>query len=127
MLAVVAGEEHAEFGADDEWPRRWAEAYVEQSAERVFRWLLDKEMHYLPAVNWVERGDFVPGNSVPRYHILWGTGLGLVQRFVDLLAAPTVHVVTLTVTEKGYCHDPASGRLRPDHRPRHGPLAGLLR
>ena len=77
----------AEFGAGDDWPRRWAEAYVEQSAGRVFDWLRDKGMRYLPAVNWVERGDFVPGNSVPRYHIMWGTGLGLVQRFVELLGA----------------------------------------
>ncbi|MBT8082249.1 MAG: FAD-dependent oxidoreductase [Gammaproteobacteria bacterium] len=86
-LALSDWHSFAEFGADDEWPRRWAEAYVEQSADRVFRWLLDKDMHYLPAVNWVERGDFVPGNSVPRYHILWGTGFGLVERFVELLAA----------------------------------------
>lgn len=77
----------AEFGDGDGWPRRWAEAYVEQSAERIFDWLRDKGMRYLPAVNWVERGDFIPGNSVPRYHILWGTGLGLVQRFVELLGA----------------------------------------
>lgn len=77
----------AEFGAADEWPRRWAESYVEQSAERVFHWLRDKGMRFLPAVNWVERGNYIPGNSVPRYHILWGTGLGLVERFVELLRA----------------------------------------
>lgn len=75
----------AEFGRTDVWPRKWAEAYVEQSADRVFHWLRDKGMRFLPAVNWVERGDYVPGNSVPRYHILWGTGLGLVERFVELL------------------------------------------
>ena len=77
----------AEFGDEDVWPRRWAEAYVEQSADRVFHWLRDKGMRFMPAVNWVERGDFVPGNSVPRYHIMWGTGLGLVERFVELLQA----------------------------------------
>lgn len=77
----------AEFGTADYWPMQWAEAYVEQSADRVFDWLRDKGMRFLPAVNWVERGNFVPGNSVPRYHILWGTGLGLVERFVGLLRA----------------------------------------
>ncbi len=77
----------AEFAKDDAWPKLWAEAYVEQSADRVFHWLREKGLRFMPAVNWVERGNFVPGNSVPRYHILWGTGLGLVERFVDLLAA----------------------------------------
>ncbi len=76
----------AEFTDEDEWPRRWAEYYVEQSGERVFDWLRDKGLRFMPAVNWVERGDFVPGNSVPRYHLLWGTGLGLVDRFIGLLA-----------------------------------------
>ncbi len=85
-LALSDWRSFAEFADSDVWPQRWAEAYVEQSDERVFRWLLDKEMRFMPAVNWVERGDFVPGNSVPRYHILWGTGFGLVQRFVELLA-----------------------------------------
>jgi len=77
----------AEFSDGDTWPKRWAEAYVEQSAERVFFWLRGKGMRFMPAVNWVERGNYVPGNSVPRYHIMWGTGLGLVQRFVDLIVA----------------------------------------
>ena len=77
----------AEFGDADVWPRKWAQAYVEQSAEKVFHWLREKGMRFLPAINWVERGNFVPGNSVPRYHVLWGTGLGLVERFVALLKA----------------------------------------
>ncbi len=86
-LALSDWHSFAEFADSDVWPMRWAEAYVEQSAERVFHWLRDKGLRFMPAVNWVERGDFVPGNSVPRYHILWGTGLGLVERFVELLAA----------------------------------------
>lgn len=85
-LALSDWHNFAEFEAGDLWPRRWAEAYVEQSCERVFDWLRGKGMRFMPAVNWVERGNFVPGNSVPRYHILWGTGLGLVERFVELLA-----------------------------------------
>ena len=86
-LALADWHSFAEFPEADTWPKSWAAAYVEQSCERVFHWLRDKGMRFMPAVNWVERGNFVPGNSVPRYHILWGTGLGLVERFVGLLAA----------------------------------------
>jgi uncharacterized protein len=86
-LALSDWQSFAEFSDDDAWPKRWAEFYVEQSAERVFHWLREKGMRFMPAVNWVERGNYVPGNSVPRYHIMWGTGLGLVERFVDLIAA----------------------------------------
>lgn len=86
-LALSDWHNFAEFGDADTWPRKWAEAYVEQSAERVFHWLREKGLRFMPAVNWVERGNFIPGNSVPRYHILWGTGLGLVERFTELLEA----------------------------------------
>ena len=86
-LALADWHSFAEFAAGETWPKEWAQAYVEQSAERVYHWLIDKGMRFMPAVNWVERGDFLPGNSVPRYHILWGTGVGLVERFVEMLAA----------------------------------------
>ncbi len=88
-LALSDWQSFAEFSDSDTWPERWARAYVEQSAERVFHWLREKGMRFMPAVNWVERGSYVPGNSVPRYHIMWGTGLGLVERFVQLIEAHT--------------------------------------
>ena len=78
-LALSDWRSFAEFSDADVWPDKWAEVYVEQSAEKVFHWLREKGLRFMPAVNWVERGNFVPGNSVPRYHILWGTGLGLVD------------------------------------------------
>ena len=90
-LALEDWHSFAEFTDHDVWPRRWAETYVEQSAERVYRWLCDKGLEFLPAVNWVERGQYCRGNSVPRYHILWGTGLGLVERFVALLESHPQH------------------------------------
>lgn len=31
------------------------------------------------------------------------------------MADPSIHVLSLTLTEKGYCHDPATGRLSRDH------------
>jgi len=86
-LALSDWQSFAEFSGDDNWPKLWAESYVEQSAERVFHWLREKGMRFMPAVNWVERGNYGPGNSVPRYHIMWGTGLGLVERFVELIEA----------------------------------------
>lgn len=74
---------YGELGPDDVWPRRWAEAYVSRCLEDVRGWTKRWGVRYFPAVNWTERGYFVPGNSVPRFHIVWGTGVGL----VDPLAA----------------------------------------
>jgi fructuronate reductase len=34
---------------------------------------------------------------------------------IDAIASPFTHIVSLTVTEKGYCHDPASGNLLTNH------------
>jgi predicted oxidoreductase len=69
----------ADFGDDDEWPRRWARTYVERTTELVFDWLTGLGVDFLPLVNWAERGLFRPGNSVPRWHIAWGTGHAIVE------------------------------------------------
>ncbi len=84
-LAMADWESFADFGPDDIWPRRWAEKYVEECTGRIFHWLKDRGMKFFPAVNWVERGQYGRGNSVPRYHLLWGAGYWLVKRFVELL------------------------------------------
>jgi len=75
----------AEFGKEDYWPQQWARQYVNDSAEKVYQWLIEQGLKFLPAVNWVERGLYHRGNSLPRYHILWGTGYRLVERFLELL------------------------------------------
>ena len=75
----------AGFSEQDVWPKKWAEAYVNDSTEKVYHWLKEKGLRFFPAVNWVERGQYSRGNSVPRYHVLWGTGYRLVERFVELL------------------------------------------
>jgi len=70
------------FGELDEadvWPRRWAEHYVEHSCARVHDWLRGHGLSFMPAVNWVERGLRGDGNSVPRYHIVWGTSRELTR------------------------------------------------
>ncbi|MFN7783457.1 MAG: FAD-binding dehydrogenase [Lysobacterales bacterium] len=58
--------------------RAWAEHYVERSRAEVYDWLVSEGLRFLPAVNWVERGRQGEGNSVPRYHMLWGTARQLV-------------------------------------------------
>jgi predicted oxidoreductase len=75
----------AEFSPDDRWPRAWAEAYVERATADVHDWVRRFGVSFLPVVNWVERGEFVPGNSVPRFHIAWGTGKGLAEALIAAL------------------------------------------
>jgi predicted oxidoreductase len=75
----------AEFGAGDRWPRAWAEAYVSRCSADVYPWVRRCGVSFLPVVNWVERGEFVPGNSVPRFHVSWGTGKGLTEALIAAL------------------------------------------
>ncbi|WP_024510781.1 FAD-binding dehydrogenase [Bradyrhizobium sp. ARR65] len=75
----------AEFSPDDHWPRAWAEAYVERCTADVYRWVRRHGVSFLPVVNWVERGEFAPGNSVPRFHIAWGTGKGIADALIAAL------------------------------------------
>jgi uncharacterized protein len=70
---------------DDEWPRRWAEAYVDFAAGEKRAWLHAHGVRFLPNVGWAERGGYLAtghGNSVPRFHVTWGTGPGVVEPFV---------------------------------------------
>ncbi len=69
---------------EDEWPRKWAEAYVGFAAGEKRAWLHAKGVRFFPVVGWAERGGYGPtghGNSVPRFHITWGTGPGVVAPF----------------------------------------------
>lgn len=77
----------ADFSREDEWPRRWARTYVERSRDLVFDWLDARGVEFLPLVNWAERGLFRPGNSLPRWHIAWGTGWAIVDAVVAGLDA----------------------------------------
>ncbi len=69
----------AEFDDEDVWPRRWAEQYVTRARDDVGAWLRELGVKFFPVVNWAERGNFGDGNSVPRFHLTWGTGKALVQ------------------------------------------------
>jgi predicted oxidoreductase len=75
----------AEFGADDHWPRRWAEAYTGRCHDEVYRWLKANGIGFFPVPHWVERGYHVQGNSVPRFHIVWGTGRELALQLIARL------------------------------------------
>lgn len=90
-----------ELDPADAWSTAWARHYVERSRADVYDWLLGEGLRFLPAVNWVERGRFGEGNSLPRYHVLWGAARELM---VKLVAA-------LRQADKG-------GRLRLLHRHR---------
>ena len=74
-----------ELDADDVWPLRWARCYVEHSRAQVHDWLLGEGIRFMPAVNWVERGLYGDGNSLPRYHIVWGTSHELARRMIAAL------------------------------------------
>lgn len=63
---------------EDEWPRRWAEAYLQFAAGEKRAWLHAIGVRWFPVVGWAERGR----NSVPRFHVTWGTGPGLLEPFV---------------------------------------------
>ncbi|MFT4184608.1 MAG: FAD-binding dehydrogenase [Rhizobium sp.] len=69
---------------EDFWPRRWAEAYIDFAAGEKRSWLRAMGHRLFPIVGWAERGGVSAtshGNSVPRFHITWGTGPGVVEPF----------------------------------------------
>ena len=75
---------------EDHWPRQWAQAYVDFAAGEMRSWLHEQGMRWFPVVGWAERGDGSAsghGNSVPRFHITWGTGPGVLEPFVRRVRA----------------------------------------
>src|ERR1035441_5340732 len=78
----------AQFGEGDSWPRRWAELYCDRSLDLIHAYLDGVGVKFLPVVNWPERGLYAPGNTVPRWHIAWGTGHAIIEQVVR---APATH------------------------------------
>ncbi|RLD78843.1 MAG: FAD-binding dehydrogenase, partial [Bacteroidetes bacterium] len=74
----------AEFEDDNIWGKKWAEKFID-STDEVYKWLRTKKVGFFPVVHWVERGLFKPGNSVPRFHMVWGTGYGLIMSLIEYL------------------------------------------
>jgi predicted oxidoreductase len=75
---------------EDHWPRRWARAYVEFAATEKRDWLHGLGVRFMPNPGWAERGGYGAighGNSVPRFHLTWGTGPGVLAPFEKALGA----------------------------------------
>src|SRR6516225_6344999 len=73
---------------EDYWPRQWAHAYVDFASGEKHSWLRARGLKIFPLVAWAERGGYDAqghGNSVPRFHITWGTGPALVEIFARQL------------------------------------------
>ncbi|RED18603.1 FAD-binding dehydrogenase [Pontivivens insulae] len=71
---------------EDGWPRQWADKYLEFAAGEKRSWLMERGFKFFPIVGWAERGGVSAesyGNSVPRFHITWGTGPGVIDPFVQ--------------------------------------------
>lgn len=111
---------------EDHWPKRWAEAYLDFAAIEKRSWLHAQGMRWFPVVGWAERGGSLAtghGNSVPRFHVTWGTGPGVLAPFIRRVRAHVEsgrvslrfrhRVDALTVTDGAVTG--ASGTiLRPD-------------
>ncbi|TNF58835.1 MAG: FAD-binding dehydrogenase [Rhodobacteraceae bacterium] len=115
---------------EDHWPRRWAEAYLDFAAGEMRGWLHDMGMRWFPVVGWAERGDGRAeghGNSVPRFHLTWGTGPGVLEPFearvrahvqAGLIQIRFRHQVDRIVTENGAAKGVAGTVLANDGAPR---------
>ncbi len=114
----------------DHWGREWARSYVEWAAGEKRAWLRDRGVSFFPVVGWAERGDGTSGghgNSVPRFHIPWGTGTGVVAPFERQIRAHiaggrvflrTRHRVDALVTVGGAVTGVRGAVLAADHAPR---------
>ena len=115
---------------EDEWPRRWAEAYVDFAAAEKRAWLHERGIRFFPVVGWAERGGYLatgPGNSVPRFHVTWGTGPAVLAPFVrrvrtaadeGLVSLRFRHRVSELVTERGAVTGVRGEILAPSEVPR---------
>lgn len=111
--------------AEDAYPRRVAEAYVDFASSEMRHWLHGMGMRWFPVVGWAERGGSLAhghGNSVPRFHVTWGTGPGVLEPFERRVRAHVVgghvalkfrHRVTRLVMTKGAVTGVAGDILEP--------------
>ncbi len=116
--------------AEDEWAARWGRAYVEFAAGEKRDWLRRHGIRLTPMVGWAERGDGRAqghGNSVPRFHVPWGTGTGVSGPFAArALEAQTQGRLTFhfrsrvdqLIVEAGRVTGVSGVRLAPSEAPR---------
>ncbi len=115
---------------EDEWAVRWGRAFVDFAAGEAQTWLQRQGVQFAPLVGWAERGDGTAtghGNSVPRFHIAWGSGTGVSEPFADraragaregLVSLYSRHRVDDLRVEGGRVVGVAGTRLAPDDAPR---------
>ena len=115
---------------EDYWPRQWAHAYVDFAAGEKRSWLRARGLQIFPLVGWAERGGYGAqghGNSVPRFHITWGTGPAIVEVFARRLRdKPNVrfahrHQVDELIVEGGAVTGVRGSVLEPSTEPRGVP------
>lgn len=71
---------------DDFWPRQWAKAFVDFATDEMEDYVKARGLGFMSSVGWAERGDGTAdghGNSVPRFHLTWGTGPEVVRVFAE--------------------------------------------
>ncbi|MBU9763211.1 FAD-binding dehydrogenase [Mycobacterium sp. TNTM28] len=116
--------------AEDHWPREWAHAYVDFAAGEKRSWLRARGLQTFPLVGWAERGGYGAlghGNSVPRFHITWGTGPALVDIFARRLRSEARvrfvhrHRVDELILSEGAVVGVRGSVLEPSDAPRGAP------
>ncbi len=121
----------AGFDDDDVWPRRWAERYVAGARDDVGGWLKGHGIRFFPVVNWAERGMFGDGNSVPRFHLTWGTGKALVDGMIGAISRhpgrPRLDVQTRTRATRLLVEDERVVGVEAVPEPEHGERGGSAR
>ncbi|MCA0855610.1 FAD-binding dehydrogenase [Phaeobacter italicus] len=115
--------------AEDHWPQRWARAYLDFASAEMRAWLSGLGMRWFPVVGWAERGGGSAeghGNSVPRFHVTWGTGPGVVAPFAERVRAHAEagliqlrfrHQVSHIITQGGRIQGVSGEILAPDEAP----------
>ncbi|WP_155767858.1 FAD-binding dehydrogenase [Mycobacterium asiaticum] len=115
---------------EDYWPEQWAHAYVDFAANEKRSWLRARGLKIFPVVGWAERGGYDAqghGNSVPRFHVTWGTGPALVEIFARRLRnRPNVrfahrHQVDRLIVEGDAVTGVRGTVLEPSDEPRGAP------
>lgn len=111
---------------EDARPREWAEAYLQFAAGEKRAWLSERGVRFFPVVGWAERGGYGSighGNSVPRFHITWGTGPGILEPFIatvrrgveeGLVTLAFRHRVDSLIVEAGAVVGATGSVLAPD-------------
>jgi predicted oxidoreductase len=115
---------------EDHWGKQWARGYVDFASGELRSWLTGLDVKFFPIVGWAERGDGTAGghgNSVPRFHVTWGTGPGVCEPFVRRAKEAEVagrlryafrHRVDDLVLTQGVVTGVRGTRLAPTHVPR---------